>query len=71
MSKLVFDVYHVQIEDGDVIRNIDRTWDAIAYFQIADNPGRLEPTTGEINYQNILSNIHAKGYTGILDITRV
>lgn len=68
---MVFDVYHVQIEDGDVSRNIDRTWDAIAYFQTADHPGRLEPTTGEINYQNILSHIHAKGYTGILDITRV
>lgn len=66
--KLVFDIYHVQIEDGDVIRNIDRTWNEIAYFHIADNPGRLEPTTGEINFSNILRHIHAKGYIGILDM---
>lgn len=66
--KLVFDIYHVQIEDGDVIRNIDRTWDEIAYFHIADNPGRMEPTTGEINYLNVLRHIYSKGYNGILDM---
>ncbi len=44
----------------------DAAWDEIAYFQIGDNPGRKEPTTGEINYKNIFKHIHAKGYTGIL-----
>jgi hydroxypyruvate isomerase len=66
--KLVFDVYHVQLEDGDLIQNIDRCWAEIAYFHLADNPGRLEPGTGEINFQNLLRHIQAKGYTGILDM---
>ena len=41
-------------------------WDEIAYFQIGDNPGRKEPTTGEINYKNVFKYIHAKGFKGIL-----
>lgn len=66
--KLVFDMYHVQIEVGDIIRNIDRMWDQIGIFQIADNPGRNEPNTGEINYQNILRHIYNKGYNGIVEM---
>jgi len=41
-------------------------WDEIGYFQIGDNPGRKEPTTGEINYKNVFKHIHDKGYTGVL-----
>ena len=44
----------------------DRAWDEIAYFQIGDNPGRNEPTTGEIGYKKVFAHIKAKGYTGIL-----
>lgn len=64
--KILFDIYHLQKTEGHIIRNIDLTWDEIAYFQIGDNPGRKEPTTGEINYKNIFKHIRDKGYTGVL-----
>lgn len=64
--KILDDLYHQQIQEGNLIPNIDLAWDEIAYFQIGDNPGRKEPTTGEINYKNIFKHIHGKGYTGIL-----
>jgi hydroxypyruvate isomerase len=64
--KILFDIYHQQIQEGNLIPNIESCWDEIAYFQIGDNPGRNEPTTGEINYTNIFKYIHNKGYTGIL-----
>ncbi|HEV7348987.1 hydroxypyruvate isomerase family protein [Telluribacter sp.] len=56
--KLLFDIYHMQKNEGHIIPNIDYTWDEIAYFQIGDNPGRKEPTTGEINYKNIFKHIY-------------
>jgi hydroxypyruvate isomerase len=56
--KILFDVYHMQKTEGHLIRNIDLTWDEIAYFQVGDNPGRKEPTTGEINYKNLFKHIH-------------
>lgn len=64
--KILFDIYHQQITEGNLIPNIDRAWDEIAYFQIGDNPGRKEPTTGEINYRNVFAHIHARGYGGIM-----
>lgn len=64
--KILFDMYHQQITEGNIIPNIDAAWDEVVYFQIGDVPGRNEPTTGEINYRNIFEHIHAKGYTGIL-----
>ena len=64
--KILFDIYHQQIQEGNIIPNIDKAWDEIGYFQIGDNPGRKEPTTGEINYKNVFRHIHEKGYTGIL-----
>ncbi len=64
--KILFDIYHQQIQEGNLIPNIEACWDEIAYFQIGDNPGRKEPTTGEINYANVLEFIHSKGFTGIL-----
>ncbi len=64
--KILDDLYHQQIAEGNLIPNIDKAWDEIAYFQIGDNPGRNEPTTGEIHYRNVFGHIHAKGYTGIL-----
>ena len=64
--KILFDIYHQQIEEGNLIPNIEACWDEIAYFQIGDNPGRNEPTTGEINYKNIFKYIHNKGFNGIL-----
>lgn len=64
--KILFDIYHQQIQEGNLIPNIASCWDEIAYFQIGDNPGRNEPTTGEINYKNIFKLIYDKGYEGIL-----
>ncbi|WP_282122983.1 hydroxypyruvate isomerase family protein [Algibacter mikhailovii] len=64
--KILFDIYHQQIQEGNLLPNIDTCWDEIAYFQIGDNPGRHEPTTGEINYKNIFKHIYAKGYQGVL-----
>ena len=64
--KILFDIYHQQIQEGNLIPNIEDTWDEIAYFQIGDNPGRREPTTGEINYKNVFKFIHEKGFDGIL-----
>ena len=63
--KILFDMYHMQRNQGDMIANIDKAWDEIAYFQIGDNPGRKEPGTGEMNYKNIFKHIKAKGFTGV------
>ena len=64
--KILFDIYHQQISEGNLIPNLDRCWDEIAYFQTGDNPGRKEPGTGEINYRNVFRHIHSKGFDGIL-----
>jgi hydroxypyruvate isomerase len=64
--KILFDIYHQQITEGNLLPNIARCWDEIGYFQIGDNPGRKEPGTGEINYRNIFRFIHGKGFQGVL-----
>ena len=64
--KFLFDMYHMQRNEGNIISNIDAAWDEIGYFQIGDNPGRKEPSTGEMNYKNIFKHIYNKGYRGIL-----
>jgi hydroxypyruvate isomerase len=48
--KILDDLYHQQITEGNLIPNMERAWDEIAYIQVGDNPGRKEPYTGEINY---------------------
>lgn len=60
------DLYHQQIAEGNIIPNIDLSWEEIAYFQVGDNPGRNEPTTGEMNYKNVFKHIYDKGYQGIV-----
>ena len=64
--KFLYDMYHMQRNEGNIISNIDKVWDETGYFQIGDNPGRNEPGTGEMNYKNIFKHIHSKGYKGIL-----
>lgn len=64
--KLLDDMYHQQITEGNIIPNIDRAWSEIAAFHIGDNPGRKEPGTGEMNYRNIFKHIYQKGYEGVL-----
>lgn len=56
--KILFDIYHMQKNEGHIIPHIDWTWSEIGYFQIGDNPGRKEPTTGEINYKNVFKYIY-------------
>ena len=64
--KILFDIYHQQITEGNLIPNMNAAWDEIGYFQVGDNPGRREPTTGEINYRNVFRHIHSKEWTGIV-----
>lgn len=64
--KMLCDLYHVQIEEGNILPTLDYVWDEVGYFQIGDTPGRTEPTTGEMNYVNILQHIADKGYKGFV-----
>jgi hydroxypyruvate isomerase len=63
---VLFDIYHTQIQSGNLIPNIDLCWEEVAYIQTGDNPGRKEPGTGEINYRNVFKHIHAKGFEGVI-----
>jgi len=64
--KILDDLYHQQITEGNLIQNIDAAWNEIAYIQVGDVPGRKEPTTGEINYKNVFKHLWDKGYRGII-----
>jgi hydroxypyruvate isomerase len=64
--KILYDIYHMQRNEGNLIANIDKYWEEISYIQIGDNPGRKEPGTGEINYKNVLKHIYNKGYRGVM-----
>ncbi len=59
--KLLFDIYHVQIMEGNLIENIRSNIDRIGHFHIGDVPGRHEPGTGEINYRNVFKAIYDLG----------
>lgn len=64
--KILFDIYHQQISEGNLIRNIRQYYPLIGYFQFGDNPGRHEPYTGEIHYPNVFRAIKELGFTGML-----
>ncbi|TDQ78184.1 hydroxypyruvate isomerase family protein [Sphingobacterium yanglingense] len=64
--KILYDAYHQQKNEGNLINFMDQCWSEIAYVQVGDNPGRKEPTTGEINYKNVFKWLHNKGYKGIV-----
>ncbi len=64
--KILFDIYHQQITEGNLIPNFDQAWSEVAYVQVGDNPGRREPTTGEINYANVFGHLKNKGFTGVV-----
>jgi hydroxypyruvate isomerase len=64
--KILFDMYHMQRNEGNMIKNMDLCWSEIAYMQIGDNPGRKEPGTGEVNYANIFEHLRKKQYNGVL-----
>ena len=61
---LQYDVYHMQIMEGDLVPTIEANLDAIRHVQIADNPGRNEPGTGEINYEFLFGELDRLGYDG-------
>ncbi len=64
--KIVDDIYHQQISEGNLIPNIEAAYSEIGAFHLGDSPGRNEPTTGEINYKNIFKYLYKKGYDGTL-----
>ncbi|MGM9511716.1 TIM barrel protein [Larkinella sp. GY13] len=64
--KVLFDFYHVQVQEGHMLPTLDYAWDEIAYIQVGDTPGRKEPTAGEINYPNVLKHLWNKGYRGFV-----
>jgi hydroxypyruvate isomerase len=66
--RLIFDTSHVQIMDGDLLTNMHAVWDAVEVVQLADNPKRLEPGTGEINFPNLLRAIRELGFRGLVEL---
>ena len=64
--RILDDLYHQQITEGNLLRNLDESWSQVAYIQVGDNPGRREPTTGEIDYRNVFRHLFRKGYDGIV-----
>ena len=65
---LLFDIYHQQITEGNLIANITASIDKITHFHVADVPGRHEPGTGEINYRNVFKSISEAGYEGFVGL---
>ena len=61
---LLYDVYHMQIMEGDLVRTMSKLINKIGHIQIADNPGRNEPGSGEINYSKIFQTLDEIGYKG-------
>jgi hydroxypyruvate isomerase len=64
--RILNDLYHQQITEGDLIPNIDAAGEDIAAYHIGDNPGRKEPGTGEINFRNVFKHLHQRGFAGVL-----
>jgi len=64
--KVLADLYHQQIQGGNLINTLQSCWDEIAYIQFGDNPGRKEPSTGEVNYRNVVRWLRAKKYAGVI-----
>ncbi len=62
--RLQYDVYHMQIMEGDLMRSIERLLPKTGHIQVADNPGRHEPGTGEIAFERVLAHVDALGYEG-------
>jgi hydroxypyruvate isomerase len=65
-ARMLFDLYHLQITEGNLINNFRAHVDLIGYVQTGDVPGRKEPGTGEVNYRNVFKAIYDAGYRGII-----
>ena len=66
--KQLYDIYHQQISEGNLIPNLTGNIDGIAHVHVGDNPGRKQPGTGEINYPNVFKALAATGYDGYVAI---
>ena len=66
--RLIFDTSHVQVMDGDLLYQLEQTWDVVEIIQLADNPGRLEPGSGEINFENVLRALKQRDYAGLVEL---
>jgi hydroxypyruvate isomerase len=64
--KVLADLYHEQIQAGNLIKTLETCWDEVGYIQFGDNPGRNEPGTGEINYRNVVRWLRAKEFAGVI-----
>ena len=64
--KVLYDVYHMQLNEGSICDNIRAYGDQFGHIHVADAPGRHEPGTGEINYANVFACLEACGYTGLV-----
>lgn len=64
--KVLADLYHEQIQAGNLINTLDACWSEIAYIQFGDNPGRKEPGSGEVNYRNVVRWLHNHKYSGVI-----
>ncbi|MET0374882.1 MAG: TIM barrel protein [Rhizorhabdus sp.] len=64
--KVLADLYHEQIQSGNLIPTLDMCWDEVGYIQFGDNPGRKEPGTGEVNFANIVKWLRARRYAGVI-----
>ncbi|MBM3735848.1 MAG: TIM barrel protein [Acidobacteria bacterium] len=65
-ARLLFDLYHEQVQVGDVVRSLQAAHEFVKVFHVADNPGRNDPGTGEMNYANIYQAIRKTGYQGYI-----
>jgi hydroxypyruvate isomerase len=66
--KMLYNVYHQQVSEGDLSGNIKKHFSKIGYFHVADHPGRFQPGTGEINYPYILKLIQSLGYKDVIGL---
>jgi hydroxypyruvate isomerase len=66
--KINWDLYHMQISEGDLCGRLREGWDQVGYLQLADHPGRNEPGTGEIHYNRVLKEAHDLGYRGFVGL---
>ncbi|MEZ0496247.1 hydroxypyruvate isomerase family protein [Sphingomonas sp. IW22] len=64
--KILADLYHEQIQSGNLIPTLDACWDEVGYIQFGDNPGRNEPGSGEINYANVVKWLRSRRYSGVI-----
>lgn len=64
--KILYDVYHMQLNEGSLCDNISKYVDQIGHVHVADAPGRHEPGTGEINYANVFAHLEKAGYSQLI-----